>query len=66
MLVLSRREDEDVIINNGQIIVTVIEIRGEKVRLGIKAPPEIPVHRAEVQKRIDGWRPRERGGKGQP
>jgi len=47
MLVLSRKSNESIIINNN-ITVTVVEIRGDKVRLGIVAPKEIPVHRQEV------------------
>lgn len=52
MLVLSRHRDESIIID-GRIVVTVVEIRGDKVRLGISAPAEVPVHREEVQERID-------------
>jgi carbon storage regulator len=47
MLVLSRKKNESIIIN-GNIVVYVVEIRGDKVRLGIEAPTEIPVHRQEV------------------
>lgn len=51
MLVLSRKHDESIVIN-GNIIVTVIDIRGDKVRLGIDAPKDVPVHRREVQDKI--------------
>ena len=47
MLVLSRLVDEQVVID-GDIIVTVVEIRGDKVRLGFKAPKEIVIDRSEV------------------
>lgn len=47
MLVLSRHRDEKIVIN-GEIVITVIEIRGDKVRLGIEAPRVVPVHRLEV------------------
>lgn len=47
MLVLSRRKHESIVIGDG-IEVTVIEIRGDKVRLGITAPDNVPVHRREV------------------
>ena len=47
MLVLSRRRDESIIIADN-IVVTVVDIRGDKVRLGIDAPSEVPVHRQEV------------------
>jgi carbon storage regulator len=47
MLVLSRQRDETIIIGD-DIEITVVDIRGEKVRLGINAPAHIPVHRKEV------------------
>ena len=53
MLVLSRKKNESIVINN-DIIVTVVEIRGDKVRLGIVAPKEVPVHRQEVYDAIHG------------
>jgi len=51
MLVLSRQRDESIIIGDN-IVVTVVDIRGDKVRLGIQAPPEITVHRREVYEAI--------------
>ena len=51
MLVLSRKKDEKIIIGDN-ITVMVIEIRGDKVRLGIDAPKEISVHRQEVYEAI--------------
>lgn len=48
MLVLSRKRDEQIIIG-GHIVVTVVEVRGDKVRIGITAPRDISVHRKEVQ-----------------
>jgi carbon storage regulator len=53
MLVLSRKKNESIIINN-DIIVTVVEIRGDKVRLGIVAPKSVSVHRQEVYEAIHG------------
>jgi len=47
MLVLSRKKNESIVINN-DITITIVEIRGDKVRLGIVAPKEVPVHRQEV------------------
>ena len=47
MLVLSRHRDEDILIGD-DVVVTVVEIRGDKVRLGVDAPQSIPVHRREV------------------
>ncbi|RMF96985.1 MAG: carbon storage regulator [Planctomycetota bacterium] len=51
MLVLSRQRDESIIIGDN-IVVTIVDIRGDKVRLGIEAPQEIPVHRREVYEAI--------------
>ena len=51
MLVLSRKKNESIIIND-DITVTVVEIRGDKVRLGIDAPKEVTVHRREVYEAI--------------
>lgn len=51
MLVLTRRKNESIVINE-DITVTVVEIIGPKVRLGIVAPKEIPVHRLEVHNAI--------------
>ena len=51
MLVLSRHRDESIIIGD-DIVITVVDIRGDKVRLGIAAPVEIPVHRQEVYEAI--------------
>ena len=56
MLVLSRKKNESIVINN-DIVVTVVEIRGDKVRLGIVAPKEVPVHRQEVFEAIHGKLP---------
>ena len=47
MLVLARKRDEQIVIGD-EIVVTVVEVRGDKVRLGIQAPPNVPVHRQEV------------------
>jgi carbon storage regulator len=51
MLVLSRQRDESIIIGDN-VVVTIVDIRGDKVRLGIQAPQEIPVHRREVYEAI--------------
>lgn len=51
MLVLSRQRDESIMIGDN-VVVTVVDIRGDKVRLGIQAPNEIPVHRREVYEAI--------------
>ena len=51
MLVLSRKQNESIFIDD-HIVVTVLSIHGDKVRLGIEAPREMPVHRKEVHERI--------------
>ena len=51
MLVLSRRANQSIVIGQ-DIVVTVIEIRGDHVRLGIEAPREVTVHRDEVAAEI--------------
>ena len=48
MLVLSRKKNESIVVNDS-IVITVVEIRGDKVRLGIEAPREVPIHRSEVR-----------------
>lgn len=51
MLALSRKKSEALIINNN-IEITVLEIKGEQVKLGISAPKEVPVYRKEVYTQI--------------
>ena len=51
MLVLSRQRDESIMIGD-DIEITVVDVRGEKVRLGISAPAHVPVHRKEVYEAI--------------
>ncbi|MCA9093319.1 MAG: carbon storage regulator CsrA [Planctomycetaceae bacterium] len=51
MLVLSRKKNESIVIDDN-IVITVVEVRGDKVRLGIQAPREVPVHRSEVYEAI--------------
>lgn len=51
MLVLSRQRDETIMIGD-EIEITVVDIRGDKIRLGITAPPQIAVHRKEVYEAI--------------
>lgn len=55
MLVLSRSEEESIIIStsDGSIVVKVVDIRGSVVRLAFQAPPSVAIHREEVQRRID-------------
>lgn len=58
MLVLSRHRDESIVIGEkGDVKVTIIDIRGDKVRIGIEAPETVPVHRQEVYDRIQQGEP---------
>ena len=75
MLVLSRKYnesilvgslDQDIVLKRGELIrITVVDIRGDKTRLGISARPDIPVHREEIvevmkeERRRDAWQPKE-------
>ena len=54
MLVLSRKKNESIVIND-DITIVVVDIRGDKVRLGIEAPNSVPVHRKEVWEAIRNW-----------
>ena len=47
MLVLSRKKSESIVIND-DVVITVVEVRGDKVRLGIQAPQEVPVRRNDL------------------
>jgi carbon storage regulator len=60
MLILTRRVGETVMIGDG-IAVTVLEVKGNQIRLGIAAPKEIPVHREEVYVRLQEEQGRKRG-----
>jgi carbon storage regulator len=51
MLVLSRQKDESIMIGDN-VEITIVDVRGDKVRLGITAPKEIPVHRLEIYEAI--------------
>ncbi|MEX0818908.1 MAG: carbon storage regulator CsrA [Pirellulaceae bacterium] len=47
MLVLSRKKNEQIVIGDN-VVITIVDVRGDKVRIGIQAPPEVPVHRHEI------------------
>ena len=51
MLVLSRRKDESIIIGD-DVEITIVDVRGDKVRLGITAPKSVSVHRKEIYETI--------------
>jgi carbon storage regulator len=53
MLVLSRKRGEAITIGNG-VTVTVLAVQGDRVKLGVVAPAEVPVHRQEIHERIEG------------
>jgi carbon storage regulator len=56
MLVLSRKQGEVISIGNG-VTVTVLAVRGDRVKIGVQAPAEIPVHRQEIHDKIVGCSP---------
>lgn len=51
MLVLARQRGESIVIGDN-IVITIVDIRGDKVRLGISAPGQVPVHREEVYRAV--------------
>lgn len=51
-LVLTRQRGQRVLIDHGRIVVTVVEIRGDKVRLGFRGPPDVRIDREEVADEI--------------
>jgi carbon storage regulator len=53
MLVLSRKCGEKIVVPDQNIIITVLEVRGEQVRLGISAPDSVPIYRQEIWQRIN-------------
>jgi len=52
MLILGRKLDEEIVIDGGRITVTVVDIRGDRVKLGVTASREIPVHRGEIARQL--------------
>ena len=54
MLVLSRRIGEEIVLPGCDVSIVVVQVSGNRVRLGVEAPPNTPVHRAEVWRRIHG------------
>ena len=52
MLVLTRKSGETIVLPEQQVTVTVLEVRGDRVRLGIEAPADVRIHRIEVWRRI--------------
>jgi carbon storage regulator len=62
MLVLSRKRGEKIVIPQYNITLTVLEIRGDRIRVGITAPQDVPVHRQEIWQRIHEFQ----NGAGEP
>jgi len=56
MLILSRKPGEEIVIGRG-VHVMVLEVRGNQVKLGFSAPAEVPIHRKEIQRAIEGFVP---------
>jgi carbon storage regulator len=54
MLVLSRKVGDEIIIN-GHIRITITALKGDRVRIGVSAPPEVQVDRAEVHQKRQQW-----------
>lgn len=61
MLVLSRQRDESIMIGD-DVEITIVDVRGDKVRLGITAPKQIPVHRREIYDAIQREKMQKAGG----
>lgn len=59
MLVLTRKLGEEIVIPSLDVTIRLVEIRGDKVRLGIEAPTQVEVHRKEVWDRIQEYQPNE-------
>lgn len=52
MLVLSRRPGESIVIGN-EVVVTVLDVRGDQIRVGIEAPRNVQIHREEVYRALE-------------
>jgi carbon storage regulator len=64
MIIMSRKRDESIMIGD-DIVVTIMDIRGDKVRIGIELPKEVPVHRREVWEAIQRANARMRAHSGE-
>ena len=52
MLVLTRTEEQELIIGDNKVCITILEVRGNKVRIGIEAEKDITIHREEIFNKI--------------
>lgn len=52
MLVLARKRGEAIVIDEGTVVITILETHGDRVRIGVQAPAEVTIHRQEVWERI--------------
>ena len=52
MLVLSRKRGERIVMDNGDIVITVVDMQGSQVKIGINAPKDMPIHREEIFDKI--------------
>jgi carbon storage regulator len=52
MLVLSRKAGEKIIVNDGEIVFTLVSIQGGQAKIGIDAPSSVPIHREEIYKKV--------------
>ena len=66
MLVVSRKKSERIIIGGGLVVITIVEVRGDKVRIGIDAPEEIRIDREEVHLAIQRKKERRQKEDSQP
>jgi carbon storage regulator len=54
MLVLSRKVGDEIVIN-GHVRITIVALKGDRVRVGVSAPPEVQIDRAEVRRKRQQW-----------
>jgi carbon storage regulator len=57
MLVLSRKKNEQIVVQIGDetVLIRIVDLARDRVRIGITAPPDVTIHRQEVAERMGGW-----------